>query len=147
MIEGLWCATIRLSLSEACRVAEWSEIKVLRTNACPDRIGILEITILETLWIFLNAAPTLWADFSVSYLITDKFRVASVPSTSDSSVCWDPLQILGVQNERSENALSRPSLLSWYIIVRNWRRFSACCRGHSLESVSTVAYIEYVNSN
>ena len=37
--------------------------------------------------------------------MTDAFRAAGFPSTSKSSVCWDPLQTLGVQGEQSESFL------------------------------------------
>ena len=37
--------------------------------------------------------------------MTDGFRTAGFPSTSKSSVCWDPLQTLGVQGKQSESFL------------------------------------------
>ena len=35
----------------------------------------------------------------------DEFRTVGFPSTSKSSVCWDPLQTLAVQGEQSESFL------------------------------------------
>ena len=37
--------------------------------------------------------------------VTDKFGAAGFPSTSKSSICWDPLQILGAHDERSESVI------------------------------------------
>ena len=58
----------------------------------------------------------------LAWYVCDKRRAADFPSTRKSSVCWDPLQILGVQGEESES-FSYYSTDSLLALISNSRHY------------------------